>query len=92
MSDLSVQELEDYFTSKLAGITVVDEKIEFPNEKKALYIEGEKDYYLMEDENQDYLLKDSQGVIRLQKGEDSLQTFLQNVLHLILGEEATFDL
>lgn len=86
MTDLSVQDLEDYLTGKLSGITVIDEKIEFPQDAKALYIEGEKDYYLEEDDQLNYVLKDGSGQVKLAQAESNLATFLQNVVHII-GEE-----
>ncbi|MGX7198387.1 hypothetical protein [Enterococcus nangangensis] len=87
MTDLSVQDLEDYLTGKLSGITVIDEKIEFPQDAKALYIEGEKDYYLEEDDQLNYVLKDGSGQVKLAQAESNLATFLQNVVHIIAEEE-----
>lgn len=87
MTDLSVQDLEDYLTGKLSGITVIDEKIEFPQDAKALYIEGEKDYHLEEDDQLNYVLKDGSGQVKLAQAESNLATFLQNVVHIIAEEE-----
>lgn len=87
MTDLSVQDLEDFLTGKLSGITVIDEKIEFPQDAKALYIEGEKDYYLEEDDQLNYVLKDGSGQVKLAQAESNLATFLQNVVHIIAEEE-----
>lgn len=92
MKELSVKELEDYFTSKLAGITVVNRKIEFPEAKLALNIEGEKNYFLIEDAKDNLFLQDGDGNVRLSMENEKLDTFLQHVLQLILDEEAEFNL
>lgn len=91
MKDLTVKELEDYFTSKLAGITVVDRKIEFPKEKKAINIEGEKNYFLVQAQDGTYTLQDENGKVRL-ASKEGLGAFLQQIVSLITEEEAAFDL
>lgn len=92
MKDLTVAELEDYFTGKLAGITVVNRQIEFPKAKKALNIEGEKNYFLIQDETGNYTLQDDEGKARLILEDEGLSTFLQHIVELIAEEEASFDL
>ena len=87
MKDLSINEISDLLTSKLAGITVIDQSHFHPEFKKALYVEGERDYYLDEDAHLNYVLKDSFGQVKLSLDELDLTTFFQKVIHLILEEE-----
>ncbi|WP_071131158.1 hypothetical protein [Enterococcus timonensis] len=91
MKEFTVVELEDYFTSKLSGITIVNKVIEFPDEAKALYIEGEKDYYLLENKAGQYRFTDGNLKV-IAAMEDSLESFLANIVRHITDDEATFDM
>lgn len=87
MKDLSILEISDLLTSKLAGITVIDQTHFHTELKKALYVEGERDYFLDEDSQLNYVLKDGLGQVKLSQDELDLTTFFQKVVHLILEEE-----
>ena len=64
---LTIKQTEDYLTSKVSGITVMDVSIEYPDAKEVLYIEGELDYYVLIKADETYQFTDGQKNVKLNK-------------------------
>lgn len=89
---LTIKQTEDYLTSKVSGITVMDVSIEYPEAKEVLYIEGELDYFVFIKEDENYQFMDGKKVIKLDSKENpnnplSEEEFLEHVVKIILSEE-----
>ncbi|ASZ06748.1 hypothetical protein K5E_08970 [Enterococcus thailandicus] len=87
MKTVTAKEIEDYLTNRLGGISVIDIHIEFPNDLQAFHIEGENDYYLLQDAQKMYHLLDGKREEKL-VGEDP-EKFLAHVIQLITNEDTT---
>ncbi|KAF1301409.1 MULTISPECIES: hypothetical protein [Enterococcus] len=88
---LTVKQTEDFLTTQVSGITVMDVSVEYPDSKEVLYIEGEQEYYLFINEKEHYLFTDGKKNVKLEKSEDdpdlSEETFLDRMVKVILSEE-----
>lgn len=89
---LTIKQTEDYLTSKVSGITVMDVSIEYPDAKEVLYIEGELDYYVLIKADETYQFTDGQKNVNLNSKENpdkplSEEEFLERVVKIILSEE-----
>ncbi|MDT2757847.1 hypothetical protein P7G51_10695 [Enterococcus asini] len=89
---LTIKQTEDYLTSKVSGITVMDVSIEYPEAKEVLYIEGELDYFVFIKAAETYQFTDGKKNIKLDSKENpdaplSEEEFLERVVKIILSEE-----
>ena len=89
---LTLKQAEDYLTSKISGITVMDVSVEYPDRKDVLYVEGEKDYFIFLTPDNTYEFTDGQKDQKLRNDQDpenllSEEAFLEQVTRIILSEE-----
>lgn len=89
---LTLKQAEDYLTSKISGITVMDVSVEYPDRKEVLYVEGEKDYFIFLNTDNTYEFTDGQKDQKLRNDQDSEnllseEAFLEQVTRIILSEE-----
>lgn len=89
---LTLKQAEDYLTTKISGITVMDISVEYPDYKEVLYVEGEKDYYLFFTNEDTYRFSDGQKNLKLANDQNadhilSEEEFLEQAAKIILSEE-----
>ncbi|MCI1903174.1 hypothetical protein QUW13_04555 [Enterococcus hirae] len=89
MKSLSEKYIEDYLTSKIVGITVIDVDIDFPQYENAFHVEGEKDYYLFENNDNHFIFTDGKFNEKYREEENDLDRFFQKVVATITQEEDT---
>ncbi|MFV0559404.1 MAG: hypothetical protein ACK5NA_01635 [Enterococcus sp.] len=87
MAKFTIKEVEDYLTSRLGGISVIDINIEYPDKQQAFHVEGENEYFLFEEQDNSYHLFDGAKKEKL-SGTD-VEDFLSHCVHIIANEEDT---
>lgn len=88
MGTMTVTAVEDYLTSRVSGITVIDVTVEYPDKKAAFEIEGEQNYYLVTDADDRMHFTDGRLSEKLVQDEAlPVAEFLDQVIKIIVSEE-----
>jgi hypothetical protein len=88
---MTLQTIEDTLTKQVAGITVKNVSIEYPDKTAVLEIEGENDYYIIENDGVFSFTdgtKKEKITSRPETGPElDEHTFLEHVIKQIISEE-----